>query len=256
MQRIFLDTTIQIRRLIYAPPIRQAIQKQLQGSEILTSTYVWMEAQRTIGQDFQYLIDLVLRKQPATVSQLLYDLGEQETIFSSRTLGRVVQLTAQLLDEFQPETFHPIDIAIFLQQHREWMLHHAFFAGIDQVLDTTQCDLVRPNYTVTPGGRMSCRRTTARCALPSLLNTHAQSLQQLQANSPLLAGLGTTTQRALTAINVDFGAAKGERNCWSLGDLIIVLECPPDALLWTTNLRHFEPLCQVLGRQLFRPEQG
>lgn len=126
MQRLFLDTTIQIRRLIYAPIIHQTIQKQLQGCEILTSTYVWMEVQRTIGQDFQYLIDLVLRKQPTTLSQLLYDLGEQETIFSSRILGRIVQIVAQVLDEFQSKTFHPVDIAIFLQQHREWMLHHAF----------------------------------------------------------------------------------------------------------------------------------
>ena len=59
------------------------------------------------------------------------------------------------------------------------------------------------------------------------------------------------TLRALEDILLDTNTAKGERNCWSMGDLIIALECPPDAALWTTNRKHFEPLCQVLGRTLF-----
>ncbi|MFQ5854306.1 MAG: hypothetical protein ACE5LU_01485 [Anaerolineae bacterium] len=122
------------------------------------------------------------------------------------------------------------------------------------MLDTTACDLVRPGYTVTPGGRMSCRRETARCALPGLLNDHADAMQQLQADTSALTALNAGTRRALQEITSDPDLAKGERSCWSLGDLIIVLECPPNAALWTTNLRHFEPLCRVLGRQIFQSD--
>jgi hypothetical protein len=81
-------------------------------------------------------------------------------------------------------------------------------------------------------------------------------LQQLQTSPSVLAGLDGKTRRALAEANVDIELAKGEQNCWTLGDLIIVLECPPDAALWTTNLRHFAPLCQALGRHLFQPESN
>lgn len=100
---------------------------------------------------------------------------------------------------------------------------------------------------------MSCRRTTARCALADLLQHHAASIQQLSTARGRLSALETKTQRTLAAIQADFNLAKGEQNCWSLGDLVIVLECPPDAALWTTNVRHFEPLCRMFGRQLFQP---
>lgn len=69
-----------------------------------------------------------------------------------------------------------------------------------------------------------------------------------------ISTLDTSTQRALAEIASDKTMAKGERNCWSLDDLIIVLECPPDAALWTTNVRHFAPLCQAFRHPLFQPD--
>lgn len=253
-QRVFLETTVQIRRLLYAPSIRQTIQGTLQAYETLTSTYVWMEVQRTVGQDFRYLIDLILDRQPPTIPRLISYLGESRGIFSSRSLGRMIQIVAQLLDELHDPAIEPIEVVYLLRRQCTWMLHHEFFVGVDHVLDTTMCDLVRPDYTVVTGGRMSCRRETARCALPDLLNDHADALQQLQADTSALTALNARTRRALREITSDPNQAKGERNCWSLGDLIIVLECPPDAALWSTNLSHFEPLCRVLGRLLFRPD--
>jgi len=255
-QRVFLETTVQIRRLLYAPSIRQTIRDTLQAYETLTSTYVWMEVQRTVGQDYQYLIDLILDRQPPSIPRLISYLGESKGVFSSRSLARMIQIMAQVLDELNGSTIEPIEVVYLLRRQRTWMLDHEFFAGVDHVLDTTRCDLVRPGYTVASGGRMSCRRETARCALPDLLNDYAIDVQQLQADTTTLTALDSGTRRALQEITSDPDLAKGERNCWSLGDLIIVLECPPNAALWTTNLRHFEPLCRALGRQLFELDVG
>ena len=71
MQRVFVETTIQIQRLLHDPLTYHAIQTTLQSCQTVTSTYVWMEVQRTLGQDYQYLIDLLLTKQPTTLAQLL-----------------------------------------------------------------------------------------------------------------------------------------------------------------------------------------
>jgi hypothetical protein len=83
MQRLFLETTIQIQRLLYGNAEREKIAQTLNQYETLTSTYVWMEVQRTIGQDYQYLIDLLLAKQPTTFAQLLQLIGEGENYFRS-----------------------------------------------------------------------------------------------------------------------------------------------------------------------------
>jgi len=212
-----------------------------------------MEVQRTVGQDIQYLINLFLTERPVTVAQLMNHLGEGENLFSPRSLRRVLLIVAQLLDELG-NTFEPLDAIYLLRRQKEWMIHRQFFDGIDQVIDGTTCDLIQPAYEVPAGGRISCRRETARCNLVPLLQPHTESLQLLKDNAAALALLGRQTERAITEISRNLDVAKGERNCWSIGDLILVLECPPDAALWTTNLRHFEPLCKHFGRQMFHTD--
>lgn len=254
MQRIFVEMTIQIHGLVREPSSYTAIQTILQTNHTITSTYVWMEVQRTLGQDYQYLIELLLTKQPATVGQLLGHLGFSEDLYSARRIKRLLQIMTYWLGQFDTTTIRPIEMAYQLRSQYRRILHKTFFEQIDQVLNPTVCDLIQPNYTVPSSGRMSCRRETARCSLHELLRANDTAIQKLQADSAVLKALDANTQRALREITNDFTVAKGEQNCWSLGDLIIVLECPPDALLWTTNLRHFAPLCQAFGRQLFQPD--
>ncbi len=51
-------------------------------------------------------------------------------------------------------------------------------------------------------------------------------------------------------MNQDVTKAKGERACWALGDVIIALEVPDDALIYTTD-NHFDVICEVLGKKRF-----
>jgi len=253
MPPIFLETTIQVQRLIYDQSVRQPINAILQSHDVITSTYVWMEVQRTVSQDYQYLIDLLILRKPTTMSQFMHYVGESQNIYSSRRLGRMMQIMAQTIDDFQELAIEPFEIADYLRNQRIWAIQHGFFDGVDTMLDTTMCDLVKPDYTISKGGRMSCRRETAQCVLPNLIDKYLPAIQQIALDSAQLSLLDNTTQQALSKIVDDTSLAKGERNCWPLGDLIITLECPPDALLWTTNTSHFEPLCKLLGRQLYDP---
>jgi hypothetical protein len=254
MQRIFIETTIQIQRLLHDPVTASTIQSTLQRHQPITSTYVWMEVQRTLGQDYQYLIDLLLHKQPTSLSEWLNQLGAGANLYSVRRLKRMLQILSCLVDDFKSNALDPIDTAYRLERKRTRMLHYDFFDTMTDVVNSTMCDLIQPDYAIPTGGRMSCRRETARCALPALLKNNAPLLHQLPTNPAVLAALESKTRRALAEVNIDAELAKGEQNCWSMGDLIIVLECPPDAALWTTNVRHFAPLCQAFGRQLFQPD--
>lgn len=255
MQRIFVETTIQIHRLLQNPATYPTIQSTLQTHSTVTSTYVWMEVQRTLGQDYHYLIDLLLTKQPTTIAQLLRYLGVGERVFSSRRLQRLLHIMAYWLEQLHTTAIDPIETAYQLRRHCRRLLQQTFFEHIDQVVDATVCDLIQPDYTIPAGGRMSCRRETACCSLPRLLDNNQVARQNLQTDAAALAVLDTNTKQALADIRPDATRAKGERNCWALGDVIITLECPLDALLWTTNLRHFEPLCKALGKHLFYPDK-
>jgi len=127
MERIFLETTIQIQRLIYAPDVRNSINTIIQNYEVLTSTYVWMEVKRTIGQDYQHLINLLHQKVPDTISQFMHELGTSQHTYSARRLGRMIHIMAEVLDEFQEPQIDPFEIADFLQRRQEWAIHHEFF---------------------------------------------------------------------------------------------------------------------------------
>ena len=253
MPRVFVETTIQIQRLLHDPLTYDTIQDTLQSCQTVSSTYVWMKVQRTLGQDYQYLIELLLTKQPTTLAHLLRHLGAGQQLYSSRRLQRMLHIMAYWLEQLNTATIEPIETAYQLKRQRRRLLQQTFFEQIDEVVNPTACDLIQPDYVVPTGGRMSCRRETARCALHELLDQNREAIQRLQGDGTALNALETNTKQALIDSAADFTLAKGERNCWALGDLIITLECPADALLWTTNTRHFEPLCKALGKRLFYP---
>ena len=115
---MFLETAIQIQRLLYDVEERRKIEQTLEQCEVLTSTYVWMEVQRTIGQDYQYLIDLLLAKQPTTFAQLLRLIGEGEKLFSLRSLKRILPIVTRLLDDLKTTSMNPIAVAYWLKEER------------------------------------------------------------------------------------------------------------------------------------------
>lgn len=172
MPRIFVETTIQLHRLLQNPATYDTIQSTLQTHQTVTSTYVWMEVQRTLGQDYQYLIDLLLTKQPTTIAQLIRHLGVGDQLYSSRRLQRILHIMAAWLEQLQIPTIEPIETAYHLRRQCRRLVHQTFFEHMDQVVDSTVCDLIQPGYTIPVGGRMACRRETARCSLHELLDTN------------------------------------------------------------------------------------
>jgi len=57
-------------------------------------------------------------------------------------------------------------------------------------------------------------------------------------------------EQLLRAVQNDPRSALGQASCWPLGDLIIALQVPADASLWTLDA-DFAPLAIVLGIPLY-----
>jgi hypothetical protein len=145
-----------------------------------------------------------------------------------------------------------------LRVYIEYGLVNRFMLGVDELLDTTACGLARERPA--PLGeayrlRTQCTRPVKECDLAERLAEHQSEMRVLADGlkdhpEPALARMSTLCARILE----DPDVARG-RNCtWYLGDLVIAQELPADAALYTTNHRHFEPLCALLGKQMYEPQ--
>ena len=91
-----------------------------------------------------------------------------------------------------------------------------------------------------------------RCQLPDFLQHNVHNLQRIeQFIKQHAAAEYQELLEKLARVTTNFSWAKGQRTCWKLGDIIIVLESPKDALIYTTD-KHFKIICTALGRKLYR----
>jgi len=152
-----------------------------------------------------------------------------------------------------------------LEEFIDWQLHEQFFEGIDLSLSSltnaTECSIAHqlPTKIIVAGKseyvyKYTCRREEARCRLPQFLQKHSEKLLAIE-QMLKSKGVNAELQKSLSALErirkhpQGFSTAKGSKNCWRLGDIIIALEVPEGYTLLTTNARHFVPLCEALGNK-------
>lgn len=246
---IFLDTTIQIERITAVQARQQTIARELAGKRIITSSYVLGEYKRTLVHDATLLYNIV------QTTEELFDVETQVAqLFNKRSVSRCLLLWAAL---HRQGIYERKLILSVLQSYIEYSLTSRFMLGIDEILDTTACGLAREipvleqtNYQL----RTHCTRRVKECLLKEYCQVQRSSLQTLADGlqdhpEAALARMATLCVQILQ----DPDLARG-RNCTAyLGDLVIALELPPGAALYTTNHRHFAPICALLGKQLHLP---
>lgn len=246
-QKIFIETTIQIER-VTSPYARQhEIAKAFQGKQIITSTYVLSEYLRVLVKDAMILHELVKN------NEHLYDVETAiATMMNKRSASRCLLIYATL---HRAGIYERARLLRTLQNYIEHNFLNLFMVGVDELLDSTACGLAHERPALVDDifqMRTQCTRQVIECKLASLLTRHHDKIQLLAEGlhnhkETALARIGNLCQRILTDPHV----ARG-RNCtWYLGDLVIALEAPTDAAIYTTNKRHFQPLCELLGKQVY-----
>lgn len=246
--KIFLDTTIQIERLTATRTRQMAIAKVLNGKHIVTSSYVLGEYLRTLVNDAVQLFELI------NATESTYDVETQiANLMNKRSARRCLLLWTMY---HRSGIYDHSMMRKKLDNDIEYGLVNRFMLGIDEFLDTTCCGLAKERPMLgeeTYQLRTQCTRRVKECELVALLQKYKPKIQ-------LLAdGLKNHSDRSLvrisklcTLILEDPDVARG-RNCtWYLGDLVIALEAPKDTAIYTSNLRHFEPICELLGKKIYR----
>lgn len=259
---LFLDTTIQIDRVVSSTQRRVQLQETLAKYRLITSTYVLGEFLRTLVKDAIQLHHRI--EQYAHLDEVITNLGQHP---NKREAGRMMLILGTLLraERTTPTTAFAAQMRVQVQErlarYIKFALVDHFFFGIDELLDSTQCGLARERPMVASSSnanalffhlRSQCTRAVRECDLAERMQTWRPQLGALadglaHASDPALVRMGQLAQQIIE----DPILARG-RNCtWYLGDLVIALELPAAVPLYTTNVRHFAPLLALLGKQLY-----
>jgi len=259
-RNIFIETSIQIERILGRIARKEQIRATLEGAKVSTSSYIWMEFRRTALQAMAYLLTIIRQMQQEGETDILFSELMRRVAagtaigYSRRVLQRVLLAYGYILETFPRSPVRATTLIDYLEFNIERVIPARFFQGIDEVIKNTDCDLVRPNVPVGNylTNRLSCNAATAQCSLIDFLARHQEKLLALE-HALAQANPDQSNPSALTAlrrVNKDVTKAKGERTCWAFGDVIIALEAPDDALIYTTD-NHFDVLCATLGKKRF-----
>ena len=256
---IFLETTIQIERVLGNRKRQTDLHAELSGYRLITSHYVLGEYLRTVIKDAIQLHEILLKY--THFDDVMTAIGQHH---NKREASRMMLLLGALLRtgiSTEAVTYEPDVMVDRISRMMRAALVKRFHAGIDELIDDVECGLARERPSAIPNTlpltyqlRSQCIRTVRECML-------AEKMETWQPQLALLAeGLSDSKDAALTRMGQlarriieDPVLARG-RNCtWYLGDMVIALELPANVPLYTTNRRHFEPILSILGKQLYTP---
>lgn len=120
-------------------------------------------------------------------------------------------------------------------------------------MDESKCELARENVVEMGGDftiNLRCNKKLCQCNLPIFLSEHLTEIKEINKMLRTEEEFKSLCSN-LEKITGDLESAKGEKMCWTLSDLIICLESPKDAEIYTTDVKHFEPICRILDKKLF-----
>ena len=270
METIFLETSILIHRMLYESWRQEQIEAKLDGKKVITSEYVMMEFRRNTLQAINYLCSQLRLLQQEGINEIrlgefLITLSRAFGIFhSTRALQSVILVLSLVAESFEAQSYPIVKLIGELEWHRASLLANARRL-VSEIINKTHCDLVKEGIEIGDfiHSRLSCNAKTTQCQLVQFLSAHQEQLTAIQEAMETAPG-GNVDRRTLSALrraNADVTKALGEQTCslclpttssygWALGDVIIALEAPQDALFYTAD-GHFEVICRAIGKRVF-----
>lgn len=244
---IFLETTIQIDKVIGEQETRDRIRRNLDKLVACTCGHVLAEYKKTLVKDAITFRNL-LRSSP-DVSTAVIRFGSKYS--RTRKYPRVINLLENLgRDQDKYNTLARLESFI------DWQAEDHFWELLDQSLyvDNIKCPRQHWQPSKDSTGQyhtegLSClKRSPKKCAVGEFIEQKATIIGQLiksdqtssVASVVKAAGL---FKRVLSKTDVPYG----EENCYTLSDALIVLEALPDQEIYTHDQGVHE-LCKILSR--------
>lgn len=239
----YLDTTIQLSKLFAPSSVRHAIKERITEHPCVVSSYARMEYLRWL-EPCVAVHQLLQEEIAYNRTTALSEVQARILLAHGRNQNKMLSILTWLLRLYNPDARM---LLFYLKTLIEYEFHEVFTQGIELLPDPIACPLMdlraipqATGYRLEPA--LAYRRSTMPCHIVDFLQEHRIALQDLA-----LALHQTYPQMAEACWRVLENPTDAQGNtCKTLGDVIIALQTPADAVLWTTDAS-FDLICPVLG---------
>lgn len=265
----FLETTAVVDLLFKDKVTTGKIRAILASYDVkYSSQYVRMEIKRGVLRHFVFLHNKAVEcKQLSEVYACITRLSS--TLMRNK-LSTVLKAVEDFYREFEqrelkdipagqkPAEFQKLMLAASLRTRirRFWT---AFEKAVDVVLDAPEC--YKRTYTLKPptfDGKVfdntfsNCDKyKPGICRLRDFCNQNEPGLTAIQSHLSTAKSVDVETQKRLKAIKEVLRVKKRDilqKECWWMGDAVLILEAPEGSDIINGNCKHYDPMCAAVGK--------
>lgn len=251
--KLFLDTTIQYERLFGHSKSKEAIKGSKKKNKFYISNFI-------LHQFKEGALKAWIKAYNTLVSEKdLYDaltILDSEPSLKDKYRQAINEAIRKLSDELSKERM----ISYFKIQI-EFGLIQSFNKDIKYINDRIECKIAEAQPSLDFEhfkNQLRCRKNMIICRLPQFLSKLKNKLIEFKkfCNSSKKNSLKVKSKdkqefdklcNQINQIIEDTDKAKGNK-CKELSDLIIALEAPKKYYIFTSNFRHFYPICKALNK--------
>lgn len=246
---LFLETTIQVERVIGTLERRQTIRHNTDGRHLCTSGYVLAEYNRTLIRDAITFRD-VLRTSPS-----VGDAIKRSTKYSrTRKFPRMMSLLAHLgIDDNKQLTLERLGDFI------EWRAHDHFWESIDQECYADRVRCVHRQWQAEQDetgaydidGLRYLKASPPACGVADFVEMNRSALEQFIVAAHACPRTNVLeAAELLDAILDGTESPFGMQNCYTISDTLIVLEAPSEAEIYSTD-GDIHAICEILDKSKY-----
>ncbi len=264
--RLFLETTVQIDWFSADRKKKEKIDKIIsQFSQILSSTYVKMEFRRRFIQDLVYLYNEALVGAD-NFADVFLRIDKLHFEYHKRKIKGIIASFFRFFSDTTEEEIHGPFGKVVLEKAIPYFKQaiesawEAFDDKIDILLNETDCYHAKIGPVLTGvkfDNRMSkCRKADIRCKIVDFFVQNKEVFQKIYERLSSMEKLDAEQEKIKNILEKALEHSQNmadRQNCWNCGDAIIALESPNDAVLFTTNMKHFEPVCSAIEKKCLKP---
>ncbi len=264
--KLFLETTIQIDRFSSDKNKKEKIDKLIaQFSQTLSSTYVKMEFKRRYIQDLVYLYNEALLG-AKSFFDVLARIDKLRSDYHNRKINGIISSFCRFfLDKGDEEVSGPLGKVILEKAiiYFKSLIENAwedFNRDIEEILNGTDCYNAKTGPTLTgekfDNRSKRCKKGDIKCKIVEFFIRNREAFIKIYKKLSQLNCLDEEQQKVKDVLEkaIKYPEDMADRkNCWNCGDAIIAVESPVDAVLFTTNIKHFEPICSEIKKKCLTP---
>lgn len=255
---VFLDTTIQIARLVHSPEIKSLVEQRLGQYHVkVTSSVVKQEFKRRLLREAAYLLETLARL--GSYSRVMRHVTDVLPPQQNRKRNICIQ-TLETVDENDTDEDRTDRMKLYLRSLLTDGLSQ-FEESVDCVLAGCECACANTpirevrKYERYEFGTQKCSRAKGKCGVIEFLRRNGARLRDIFG---VIRGLSPKdksielrqAEKFVESVLADAQCARGLNPCSVVGDLLIALESAGIAVFYTMNRAESQYLCQALGQHL------